>query len=41
MENDDFSYYIKNENEDEILIEDEALSLLSLNLADNHKIVLK
>ena len=41
MENDGFSYYIKNGNEDESLIEDETLSLLSLNLPENHKIILK
>ena len=41
MEKDDFSYYIKNGDEDESIIEDETLSLLSLNLADNHKIILK
>ena len=41
METDDFSYYLKNDNEEESKIDDETLSLLSLNLADNQKVILK
>ena len=41
METDDFSYYLKNDNEEESKIDDETLSLLSLNLPDNQKVILK
>ena len=41
MDTDDFSYYLKNDNEEESKIDDETLSLLSLNLPDNQKVILK